>query len=174
MACSLIYVLEGVVTLPISASIVGVLLVGVLLDFPQSSERVCLTIAIQASHLLSFHHLLSMSQPSPPGLSSMTAMPTPSSNFKLVLETALKEYRNKTGQDLTAHPLTAQFQACDSPAAILAILQDQVDQFNQSRSSDERLQRWLSPAINVLHAFSETLGGGISLVNIIDLSEISF
>ena len=112
------------------------------------------------------YHSLTMSQSPAPGSSSNHHTQTASSsNFKLIFEKALKAYKKKTRQDLTAHPLAAQLQKCDSPAAILAILQDQVDQFNQTRSSDERLQRWLNPTISVLHAFSETIGEGISLVN---------
>ena len=88
------------------------------------------------------------------------------SNFNSIFEKALKEYKKKTKQRLTTHPLATQLDKCDTPAAILAILQDQVHQFNESRSSDERLQRWLSPTINVLFAFTETLGAGISMVNI--------
>ena len=108
-----------------------------------------------------------MSQSPPPGTSSKSPTPTKTaSNFKAVIEKALKEYKKKTKQNLTAHPLAAVLQTCDSPAAILDILQRQVDQFNQSRSSDERLQRWLNPTINVLHAFSDALGEGIGLVNI--------
>ena len=108
-----------------------------------------------------------MSQPPAPSSSSKPPTSTvPTSNFNLIFEKALKAYKNKTRQRLTTHPLAAQLDKCDSHAAVLAILQDQVDQFNQSRSSDERLQRWLSPTINVLLAFTETLGEGISLVNI--------
>jgi hypothetical protein len=87
-----------------------------------------------------------------------------SSNFKVIFEKALKAYKTKTKQNLITHPLATQFQACNSPADILAILQDQVHQFEQSRSGDERLRRWLSPTINVLYAFSATLGQGIGLV----------
>ena len=88
------------------------------------------------------------------------------SNFNVIFAKALKEYKKKTKQRLTTHPLATQLDKCNSPAAILAILQDQVDQFSQSRSNDERLQRWLSPTINVLLAFTETIGAGISLVSI--------
>jgi len=91
---------------------------------------------------------------------------TSSSNFRVIFDKALKTYKKKTKQDLTAHPLTAQLQACDSPAAILTIIQDQVDQFNRSRSSDERLRKWLNPTINVLYAFSATLGEGVGLASI--------
>ncbi|KAF8264541.1 hypothetical protein EI94DRAFT_1703166 [Lactarius quietus] len=89
---------------------------------------------------------------------------TLSSNFNVIFEKSLKAYKTKTNQDLTAHPLVTQLQACDSPAAILTILQDQVHQFEQSRTGDERLRRWLNPTINVLYAFSATLGQGIGLV----------
>lgn len=71
----------------------------------------------------------------------------------------------KTSQRLIAHPLATQLQKCNSPEAVLVILQHQIDQFTQSRRRDERLQSWLSPTINVLHAFTETLGEGIGLVN---------
>lgn len=121
----------------------------------------------QASLARSHHPLTIMSQYPTPGSSAEPLRPTASSsNFNVIFEKALREYKKKTKQDITAHPLAVQFQACDSPAAILAILQDQVDQFNQSRSRDERLQRWLNPTINVLHAFTETLSEGVSLVNI--------
>jgi hypothetical protein len=103
-----------------------------------------------------------------PGSSSKTPTATASySNFKVIFEKALEGYKKKMKQDLAAHPLATELQACDSPAAILTILQGQVEQFNRSQRGDERLQRWLNPTINVLYAFSETLGEGISLVNIV-------
>ena len=89
-----------------------------------------------------------------------------SSSFGVIFDKALKAYKEKTKEDLAVHPLAAQLQACESPAALLTILQDQIDQFNHSQSNDERLKKWLSPTINVLYTFSETLGGGIGLVNI--------
>lgn len=81
-------------------------------------------------------------------------------------ESALRAYEKTTKKDLTAHPLIAQLQRCDSPAAILTLLQDQVNQLTQSRSGDEKLQRWLNPTINVLYAFSATLSEGVGLVNV--------
>ncbi|KAF8263723.1 hypothetical protein EI94DRAFT_559481 [Lactarius quietus] len=87
-----------------------------------------------------------------------------SSTFKVIFDKALKAYKIKTKQDLIVHPLASQLQACSSPTTILTLLQDQVHQFEQSRSSDERLRRWLNPTINVLYTFSATLGQGIGLV----------
>ena len=115
----------------------------------------------ELAHLLQrYHHFFNMSQ------SSTKTPPTTvsSSNFNVVFEKALKAYKTKTKQDLTTHPLASQFQACNSPADILTVLQDQVNQFEHSRSADERLRRWLNPTVNVLYAFSATLGQGVSLV----------
>jgi hypothetical protein len=87
------------------------------------------------------------------------------SNFQTVFNTALKDYEKKTKQDLLAHPLAAQLQNCYSTTAILTILQDQAQQFDQHRRGDERLTRWLNPTVNVLYAFSATFGEGAGLVN---------
>jgi hypothetical protein len=65
---------------------------------------------------------------------------------------------------LLHHPLATQLQSCDSPAAILSVLTDLVQQFEQSRTSDERLGTWLDPTVTVLFAFSATLGEGVGLV----------
>jgi hypothetical protein len=96
--------------------------------------------------------------------------PTPSTsslaNFQSVFNAALERYENKTKKRLLTHPLSAQLQSCDSPAAILSLLQGLVQQFDQGRSSDERLNSWLNPTVNVLSAFSATLGEGAGLVSL--------
>ena len=97
-------------------------------------------------------------------MSQTQSASTSSSNFQSLFNTAIKAYEKKTKKDLLAHPLAAQLQACKSPGDISVILQDKVNEFDQSRSADERLSRWLNPTINVLYAFSATLGGGVGLV----------
>jgi len=87
-----------------------------------------------------------------------------SPNFQLILNNALKVYEKQTKNDLLAHPLAAELQACQSPSSILVILQQQVQEPNRSQASNDRLTKWLDPTVNVLHAFSETLGDGVSLV----------
>ena len=84
--------------------------------------------------------------------------------FQAIFQAALESYQKQTKKDLLAHPLATQLKACDSTTAILAILQDQVQAFDKSRSGDERLTKWLSPTVNVLCAFSATISGGVSLV----------
>lgn len=104
-----------------------------------------------------------MSQSPASGHKTPTAIAS-SSNFNVIFEKALKSYKTKTKQNIITHPLITQLQACNSPSDILTILQEQVQQFEQSRSGDERLWRWLNPTINVLYAFSATLGQGVGLV----------
>jgi hypothetical protein len=89
-----------------------------------------------------------------------------SSNFQLIFNNALKTYEKHTKKDLLAHPLAVHLQACDSPGAILTVLQDQVKESDHSRSQDDRLTRWLDPTVNVLLAFSATLGEGVGLVSL--------
>jgi hypothetical protein len=44
------------------------------------------------------------------------------------------------------------------------ILQQQVQELNQSQHWNERWTRWLGPTVKVLHVFSETLGEVVTLV----------
>ena len=93
---------------------------------------------------------------------------TYSSNFQSIFDAAVKAYERKTKNDLLAHPLAAQLQACNSPGDILAALQEKVKEFDQSRGADERLSQWLDPTINVLYSFSTTIGAGVGLVSALD------
>ena len=95
-------------------------------------------------------------------MSQTHPMPASSSNFQVVFNNALRTYEKHTKKDLLSHPLAAQLQPCDSPSAILGVLHQQVQELNQN--SHQRLTKWLDPTVNVLYAFSETLGEGVSLV----------
>ncbi|KAI9438059.1 hypothetical protein H4582DRAFT_232808 [Lactarius indigo] len=87
-----------------------------------------------------------------------------SSRFQDIFNAALKSYQKQTKKDLIAHPLGSQLQSCDSISAIVAVLQDQVREFDQAHSGDERLTKWLIPTVNVLYAFSAALSEGVGLV----------
>jgi hypothetical protein len=88
------------------------------------------------------------------------------SRFQAIFQAALKSYRKQTKKDLLTHPLASQLQSCESTTAVLAILQDQVREFDKSRSDDERLTKWLCPTVNVLNAFSAAVSGGFSPVSL--------
>ena len=90
------------------------------------------------------------------------------SSFRLMFDNALKTYEKRTKKDLLTHPLAAQLQDCDSPTAVIAVLQLQIQMLDQSQSSNNRWTRWLDPTVNVLYAFSETIGEGVSLVSLYD------
>jgi hypothetical protein len=100
-------------------------------------------------------------------MSQAPSTSTSTVKFQSILNAALKVYKKKTKKDLLVHPLAAQLQACKSPGDILAVLQDKVKEFDESRSAEERLSRWLNPTINDLFAFSATLGQGVGLVGLI-------
>jgi len=74
----------------------------------------------------------------------------PQLNFQSTFNNALHEYKKQTREDLFLHPLAAKLQPCDSPHAILSVLQEQV--------SDERLTNWLGPVVDVIYGLSSSLG----------------
>jgi hypothetical protein len=87
-----------------------------------------------------------------------------SSNFELLINDALDKYKKHIEKDPRALPLFAQLQSCNSASAILALLQKQVQELDQSRSNDERWSRYLDPTINVLYTLNEIIGAGVGLV----------
>ncbi len=89
---------------------------------------------------------------------------TSSSDFQLIINNALDTYKKRTKKDLLAHPFAARLRTCDSPAAILAVLQEQVQGLDQTQRGDERWSKWLDPTVNVIFAFSATIGAGVGLV----------
>ncbi|KAF8471650.1 hypothetical protein DFH94DRAFT_684801 [Russula ochroleuca] len=85
------------------------------------------------------------------------------SNYQAIFDSALEVYKKKTGKDLTSHPLLRSFEACHSPDAVLAVLRAQILGHGNPQSIGENLLlTWLSPTINVLNAFSVTIGGVVS------------
>ena len=84
--------------------------------------------------------------------------------FQSNFNEALDEYKKKTGKDLITHPLTAEIKHCESPEAILAVLEGKANDLNQSQSSDERLTKWLAPTVNALNSLAPTLGQGFGMV----------
>jgi hypothetical protein len=90
---------------------------------------------------------------------------TSNPHFQPILEKALNEYKKKTKKDLITDPLAEEIRSCDSPEAILAILEGKANELNQSQSSDERLAKWLTPTVNVLNALSATFGQGVGTVS---------
>lgn len=89
-----------------------------------------------------------------------------SSYFRLTVVRAFETYQNRTKKDLFAHPLAAQLRACDSPDAILLVLQQQVQVHDLHRCGQERLTHCLEPTVNVLYTFTLALEKGVDLVRL--------
>lgn len=80
--------------------------------------------------------------------------PTSSPNSQTIFTDALKQYKKRTKKDIADHSLAVQIKSCDSPNAVLTVLQTQVQTFDLSPSANERWTRLLHPTITVLYAFS--------------------
>ena len=89
---------------------------------------------------------------------------TTSSHFRLILD-ALDDYAKETGIDLTKNPFSTNLQGCNSPDDILQLIRDKAKAFKEFREGNRRLINWLKPVVKVVHAFSGTLGQGISTVS---------
>ena len=103
----------------------------------------------------------------------MSDFPSPStsrSNIHAIFHAALRTYKKKTGKDITSHPLASEFQSCDSPDAILAVLRRRIPTPDRSQNGDETFEKSLVPIVNVLYALSDALGEGIGPV----ISSMSF
>ena len=83
-----------------------------------------------------------------------------------IFNAALESYKHKTKKDLASHPLHPRLESCDSLEAILTVLRDQIPGFSESQNGHDALTKWATPTVNVLYAFSDTLGQGIGLVSI--------
>jgi hypothetical protein len=131
--------------------------IGNMLCLHSVTERVAFLFPIthDSTILLSIPHFPLMSHTHPTSTSS---------NFQLIFDDALKAYEKRTKKDLPTHPLAAQLQDCNSPSSILGVLQQQIQEADKSERRNERWTRWLDPTVKVLHAFSETLGEGVTLV----------
>ena len=91
----------------------------------------------------------------------MTSKPP---NSQLVVD-ALCDYANLTGVDLSNNPFVENLQRCNTPDSILELLQEREKAFKEYRDGNRTLINSISPAVRVLHAFSDFLGEAISLVS---------
>ena len=74
------------------------------------------------------------------------------STFKALFDAALQDYKNKTGDTLTNHPIAKQIETCESVNSITAILQEQARSFCESRENDGKLMKAINTSVDVLCA----------------------
>jgi hypothetical protein len=87
---------------------------------------------------------------------SVPTAPSPRSVFS----DALSSYRSQIKIDISLHPLLTTLQSCDSSELILNVLYGQAPGFTIGKEG------WLTTAVDVLHAFSSTLGNRVGMVHI--------
>jgi hypothetical protein len=78
---------------------------------------------------------------------------------------ALVDYAKITGIDLSNNPFATAIEHANSPRAILELLQEREKAFKDYREGNRTLISCLSPAVNVIQAFSGILGEAVSLVS---------
>ena len=99
----------------------------------------------------------------------MSSNPPLNSQFQAIFDAALKEYSKKTGKDIVTDPITVKLRSCTSPDAVLNVLQEGAQAFNDFRNGNRKVQlmKKLKPTVDVLHALSisdsEVLGGIVSV-----------
>ena len=133
---------------------------------PAPSQLICVTVhrvqganvLVGRTSLLPFPLIATPSEPSDLFEYTMSqdpadpTTPTSSSNYETIFNDALEKYKKRT--NIAAHSLAAQIESCNSPNAVLTVLQTQVQTFDPSPNANERWTRLLDPIITVLYAFS--------------------
>ena len=83
------------------------------------------------------------------------------SNFVSIFNAALDSYKRKTKKDLASHPLLSPPPNPRFPrGGPHRPSRRQVPAFSESQNSDDGLTKWVTPTVNVLQSFSETIGQG--------------
>jgi len=95
---------------------------------------------------------------------SSTEEETSPSNFQLIVG-ALADYAEQTGVDLSKSSFAEKLERSNTPHSILEMLQERENAFKEYRDRNRRLIRCITPAVEVLHAFSAVLGEAVSLVS---------
>ena len=80
--------------------------------------------------------------------------------FQSTFSNALRVYKKRIKIDLLLHPLAVMLQPCDSPHAVISVLQEQTWVIDQS------LTKLLHSTINAIYALSSSLQEDTGLVNI--------
>lgn len=80
-------------------------------------------------------------------------------DYQFIFDNALDAYKKKTGKDLTKDPLLRSLETCQSPDAVLTILRAQI---RRPGNRNDKMTTWLDPTVNVISAFSATVGGGLA------------
>jgi hypothetical protein len=82
-----------------------------------------------------------------------------------LIRDALDTYAEQMKIDLKDNPFAEEVKGCDSPEAILQLLEKNRDEFKEYRDKNRKFIDCLNPVVKFVHAFSEVLGEATSLVS---------
>ena len=85
------------------------------------------------------------------------------SNFQSILD-AVDKYAEQTGINLQDNPFADKVKDCDSPSAVLLLLEENVKAFKDYRDNNRKFIDSISPVVQFVHAFSGILGEAAGLV----------
>ncbi len=77
----------------------------------------------------------------------------------------MADYTKLTGTDLSKTPFATALEQSNSPGAVLELLQDRAEAFQEYREGNRKLIDCLSLAVKVIHAFSGIVGHVVSHVS---------
>src|SRR5712672_3114558 len=89
---------------------------------------------------------------------------TSSSNFQSILENALRDYTKETGVDLAKYDFAKRLERCNSSDEILWLLREKAKKFKEYREKNRKLINWITPVVQVVHAFAGALAEASSLI----------
>ena len=87
-----------------------------------------------------------------------------SPNFQSILD-ALDNYTKQTGINLKDDPFADKVKGCDSPGAVLRLLEENVKAFKEYRDKNRKFIDCISPVVQFVHTFSGILGEAAGLVS---------
>ncbi|KAF8259585.1 hypothetical protein EI94DRAFT_1010410 [Lactarius quietus] len=85
------------------------------------------------------------------------------SSFQSILD-AVDKYAEQTGINLKENPFAERVKTCDSPSAVLVLLQDNLKAFKDFRDKNRKFIECISPVVQFVHAFSGVLGEAAGLI----------
>jgi hypothetical protein len=87
-----------------------------------------------------------------------------SPNLQLIRD-ALDTYAEQMKIDIKDNPFAEDVKGCDSPEAILQLLEKNRDEFKEYRDKNRKFIDCLNPVVKFVHAFSNVLGEATGLVS---------
>ena len=88
------------------------------------------------------------------------------SDIRSLFEAALNEYEKRAGTNLINNELSSKLTSCDTADSVIAVLQDQAQEFRDYRRDGGRMISRFKQVVNLLHTLSTStvLAEGIGLV----------